>query len=66
MTGRITVLWHDKVVAGTVRGHLVGYNVIDGQAGPVVQLNGVVTGLAGSDTILHVGTQEGTLHAVRP
>jgi outer membrane protein assembly factor BamB len=64
--GRSPVVWNDKLVGGTVRGHLVAYHATDGQPAPTVQLSGVVTGLVGFDDVLYVGTQEGTLYAVRP
>jgi len=64
--GRSPVLWNDKLIGGTVRGHVLGYQTIDGRLDSIVQLKGVVTGLAGFDDVLYVGTQEGILYAVRP
>lgn len=64
--GRSPVMWHDKVMGGTVRGHVLGYRATDGRSELVVQLKGVVTGLVGFDDVLYVGTQEGTLYALRP
>ncbi len=63
---RSPVVWKDKIIGGTVRGHLVGYHAADGQSAFTVQLSGVVTGLVGFDDVLYVGTQEGILYAVRP
>jgi outer membrane protein assembly factor BamB len=59
-------VWKDKIVGGTVHGHLVGYHATNGQSALSVKLSGVVTGLVGFDDVLYVGTQEGILHAVRP
>jgi outer membrane protein assembly factor BamB len=54
--GRSPMVWNDEIVGGAVHGHLVGYNAIDGRPSLGVQVNGVVTGLAGSDGVMFVGT----------
>ncbi len=64
--GRSPVAWNEQLVMGTTGGHLVRYRVTDGQPTPIVQLKGVVTGLTGYGEELYVGTQEGTLYALRP
>lgn len=64
--GRSPVVWRDRLAGGTVRGQVVGYRASDGAPEFTVQLTGVVTGVIGVDDVLFVGTQEGTLYALRP
>jgi len=56
--GRPPVAWNDRLIGGTVRGHIVQYNITDGQSTPIIQLRGVVAGLVGFHEVLYVGTQE--------
>ena len=63
---RSPVAWNDRIVAGTTRGQVVGCRAVDGHPAPEIELGGVVTGLVGYEDVLYVGTQKGTLYAVRP
>jgi outer membrane protein assembly factor BamB len=63
---RSPILWNDKVIGGTVNGHVLGYYVSDGNQALSFQLTGVVAGITGYGDILYVGTQEGTLYAFQP
>jgi outer membrane protein assembly factor BamB len=58
-------VWRGSVVAGTSRGEVSGFSVLDGSRTFSVTVGGVIRGLGVSQDVLYVGNFGGTLRAYR-